>query len=289
MIELDEIALDDLPRWTNWPARLLGLEAFSTPVRTTEKVAKEYGDEKWQFALDAFRKSAGKADAAALRDKYYALQGEAQRAAVYRGRLVAAYIPEIMQRYDNLLIEWMSPAIAKAKTVVELGAGFGQVLWALRAHFPEKIFRGGEFTDSAVELARHLYDKHPDISVEHVNFYDSDYAVLAKAEGPVVVLTSQAIEQIPDCRCVIDTLSKYRRKISSVFHIEPAYDLQETTTLLGQMRRRYIEINDYNRNLFSLLKSRSDVRILKMEKDVIGWNAFNSLGMVQWEFNGGAS
>ena len=37
------------------------------------------------------------------------------------------------------------------------------------------------------------------------------------------------------------------------------------------MRRRYIEINDYNRNLFGTLKSRADIRIVRLEQDVIGW------------------
>jgi hypothetical protein len=50
------------------------------------------------------------------------------------------------------------------------------------------------------------------------------------------------------------------------------------------MRRRYLEINDYNRNLFGTLKGRADIRIVRLEQDVIGWNPFNCLGMVHWEF-----
>lgn len=284
MSEMQEIALNDLPRWSSWPARLMGLESFVPPVRTTEKVAKEYGQEKWQGALDAFEKSGGTLDSADLRREYYALDGGVERAAVYRGKLVAAYAPTIMQWYDGLLADWMGASIGEARTVVELGAGFGQVLWALRQRFPGKSFRGGEYTDSAVALAGRLYADHSDISVEHVNFYDSEYKVIEKAEGPVVVLTSQALEQIPDSRTVIDTLAKYRGKIAAVFHMEPAFDLQDPTTLLGQMRRRYIEMNDYNRNLVSVLKARADIRIVRIEKDVIGWNAFNSLGMIHWEF-----
>ena len=284
MTDLQEIALDDLPHWSNWPARMLGLESFVPPVRTTEKIAQEYGEEKWQSAFDALEKSGRTLDATALRKMYYAQGGEAPRAAVYRGKLVAARTPTIMQWYDDLLADWMGPSIGKTRTIVELGAGFGHVLWSLRQRFPGKIYRGGEYTDSAVQLANILYASHPDISVEHVNFYDTDYAVLDKAEGPTVVLTSQAIEQIPDCRCIIDALAKHKNKIAAVFHIEPAYDLQTPTTLIGQMRRRYLEINDYNRNLFAVLKGRPDIRIVKLEQDVIGWNPFNSLGIVHWEF-----
>lgn len=284
MTDIEEIPLDDLPRWSNWPARMLGLESFVPPVRTTEKIAQEYGQEKWQFALDTFEKSGRTLDATALRKMYYAQGGDAPRAAVYRGKLVAARTPTIICWYDDLLADWMGPSIGGARTVVELGAGFGHVLWSLRQRFPGKVYRGGEYTDSAVKLAELLYADHPDISVQHVNFYDNDYAVLDEAEGPVVVFTSQAIEQIPDCRGIIDALAKHRSKIAAVFHIEPAFDLQTPATLLGQMRRRYLEINDYNRNLFGTLKSRADIRIVRLEQDVIGWNPFNCLGMVHWEF-----
>jgi len=34
------------------------LKSFVPPVRTTEKIAQEYGREKWQFVLDTFEKSA---------------------------------------------------------------------------------------------------------------------------------------------------------------------------------------------------------------------------------------
>lgn len=285
MSEPKEIPLNELPRWSVWPARLLGNEPFKAQVRTTDKVADEYGKDKWQAALDAFTESGGKLEAPELRRQYYARDGGAQRAAVYRGKIVAAYAPEISDWYDDLFAEWMQPSIAKARTVVELGAGFGQVLWALRQRFPGKLWRGGEYTDSAVELASRLYAPHPDISVEHVNFYDKSYAVIEKAEGPIVVYTSQALEQIPDCSGVIETLGKYRDKIAAVFHLEPAFGLQDGETVLGLMRRRYLEINDYNRNLVDVLKAHPDVRILRMEKDVIGWNAFNSLGMIHWEFN----
>ncbi|MCW5745892.1 MAG: class I SAM-dependent methyltransferase [Alphaproteobacteria bacterium] len=278
------IDLNDLPRWSTWSARLLGLETFEQPVRTQSKIDEEYGRVKWQACLDAWRTSGGKLDADQLRASYYASDPSALRPAVYHGKLLAAPASQIMAWYDDLLAEWMTAAIGRATTIVELGAGFGHILWALRRRFPGKQWRGGEYTASAVELAAGLYATHPDISVERFDFYDSRYAVLERAAAPVVVLTSQALEQIPDARGTLDTLAKYRDKIIAGFHIEPAYDLQDTSTLLGQMRRRYLEINDYNRNLFGELRRRPEIRVLRMEQDVIGWNPFNSLGMAHWEF-----
>lgn len=284
MTELQRIDINDLPRWSEWSARLLGLAAFTPPVRTVQKIEEEYGKVKYAACLEQWQASGGTLDATELRMFHYAQNPSALRPAVYKGELVAVQASQIMAWYDDLLADWMAETIGKARTVVELGAGFGHILWSLRKRFPGKQWRGGEYTDTAVKLAAGLYRDYPDISVEQFDFYADRYPILEKAEAPVVVLTSQAQEQIPDSRSTLDTLTKYRDKIIAGFHIEPAYDLQDTSTLLGQMRRRYLEINDYNRNLFGELQRRPEIRIRRMEKDVIGWNPFNSLGMVHWEF-----
>ena len=108
--------------------------------------------------------------------------------------------------------------------------------------------------------------------------------MIEKAKGPVVVITSQALEQVPQSARVVETLSKYRNKIDRVIHLEPAYALYDDGSLLGLMRRRYIEINDYNRDLVSTLKDRRDVKIMQLEPNIVGWNQFNSLALIEWRF-----
>jgi len=154
-----------------------------------------------------------------------------------------------MQWYDDLLAEWVGPTLGKARTVVELGAAFGHMLWSLRQRFPGKLYRGGEYTESGIQVANLLYANHPDISVEHLNFLRQRLRRPRQGGRSRGGADQSGDRAIPDCRCIIDVLAKHRTKIAAVIHIEPAYDLQTPTTLLGQMRRRYIEINDYNRNL----------------------------------------
>src|SRR5262245_3293057 len=202
---LQTIDIDDLPRWSDWPARLMGLDSFTPPVRTQAKIEAEYGQVKYAVCLKAWEESGRALDATQLRLHHYAQDPAALRAAVYKGRLVAAPSSQIIAWYDDLLAEWMAAAIGRARTVVELGCGFGHILWSLRQRFPGKQWRGGEYTATAVDLAAGLYAAHPDISVERFDFYADRYPVLDKAEGPVVVLTSQAQEQIPDSRSTLDT------------------------------------------------------------------------------------
>jgi hypothetical protein len=278
-----EILLNDLPNWTDWPARLLGVREFKTVVRDRAKIDAEYSKDKWQKCLDAFETSAGTATATDLRRQYYDLNSSKLRACVLDNKVVSLSNDDLMAHYDNILLDGMKSAVESCETIVELGCGFGHILWMLRRAFPGKEYRGGDYAGSAVELGKKLYHAMPDISVQKFDFYASSYDIIENAKGPVVVLTSQALEQIPSSAQVVETLAKYKSKISRVFHLEPAYALYDDS-LLGLMRRRYIEINDYNRDLVSTLQTRSDVEFLRMEANAIGWNPFNSLAMMEWRF-----
>lgn len=281
---LKEIPINDLPRWSGWPAKLIGIEDFAAVTRDLNKIHAEYSEDKWQKCADMFDAAGGNVNALELRRMIYDLHSNKRRAAIVNGKLVDASNAEVISWYDHVLTSALRESVGQSRTIVELGCGIGHMLWVLRSQFPGKIYRGGDYADSAIALAARLYAKTPDISVEKFNFYAQDYGILEKAEGPVVVLTSQALEQVPQSAGVIDSLLKYRNKISRVFHMEPAYALYEDGTLLGQLRRRYIEVNDYNRDLVTALKSRRDVEVLRVEPHVVGWNPFNSLALIEWRF-----
>jgi hypothetical protein len=205
------------------------------------------------------------------------------RAAIVRGALVTISTRRLLEEFDGVLFGAMADSIGESRSVVELGSSFGPILGDLADRFPGRKYLGGEYSENAVTLAGELYADRSDIEVRRLNFYDDAYEVLEQAEGPVTVFTSQAIEQVPSAAHVIAVLAKYREKISSVFHLEPSYELYDDS-LLGLMRRRYIELNDYNRDLIGVLRGRSDLRILRVEPEVIGWNPFNALALVHWTF-----
>jgi hypothetical protein len=106
--------------------------------------------------------------------------------------------------------------------------------------------------------------------------------VLDRASGPVTVLTAQAIEQLPTAANVVETLLRYADRIDTVYHLEPAYELQGNS-LMGLLRQRYLDLNDYNRDLIGQLKRHADrIEILDIRKDAIGFNPFNALAWIKW-------
>ena len=176
------------------------------------------------------------------------------------------------------------PEIKDGDAVVELGAGFGYNLHLLSKISKKNVeYLGGEYSRNAVTLAAKVFEGRANISVEHFNFYDEDYAILKKIDRPIVLFTAHAIEQIPDISNMFKVLSKYRKKIRSVVHLEPLYSTDKST-LLGLMRQRYAEVNDYSRNLLPLLEKTSGIKITSVKRDVMGGSPLNPTSVIKWHY-----
>jgi hypothetical protein len=97
------------------------------------------------------------------------------------------------------------------------------------------------------------------------------------------VLTCHALEQLPDARCVIAALERVRERILRVVHVEPLFR-PSRHNLIGMLRNRYAELNDYNRNLLEVVESHPEIEIQKLETDVFGNNPLNPSSVLVWQF-----
>ncbi len=195
-------------------------------------------------------------------------------------------LAEARSRWNKLFLDTVGRELEECNSVVELGAGYGYNLWRLRREWPNLLSLGGEYSKNAIELASRLYNNDPGIKVQYFNFYEaSTYDLIDLADPPILVLTVHAIEQLPCSSMVFDCLVKFREKIAGVFHFEPVHELYGNS-LLGLMRSRYTEVNDYNRDLRSQLQRRSNMRIVDIQSSVLGLNPMNPTSVIFWEFVG---
>lgn len=184
----------------------------------------------------------------------------------------------------SLMIEAMSDAVKRCATVVELGAGYGYFLDRLRQQFSDKKFCGADFSPSAVEIAQRVFVNSSNSSFYHCDLTDShSYCFLDAAEPPLVIFTHHAISQVRDSSDFIDALAKYRQKIETVFNFEPLY-FPENKTLLGVLRRRYLEQAGYNKDFLDVLKKRTDIDMVDVREHVFGSNPICPVSIVQWSF-----
>lgn len=278
---MERIELRDLPRWSQWPERLLGLVPWSTPERTIEKIEAEYNRDKYERCLDFLNGAGGAAGPDEV--KTFELGASAGRQICFSvgPDLFQSSVEDVRRQYYALLADRLAPAIEKCRTVVELGCGYGYNLWMLHGRWPDRHFAGGEYAAKAVALAEKLYAGGNGPRVEQFNFYESPYTLLEKLEGPIVVFTSHALEQLPRAAGVVDALAS-SAKVVDVFHFEPVYELQADQELMAMMRRRYIEANDYNRDLLTAVRAHPQAELLSVEENIFGLNPLNPTSVIHW-------
>jgi hypothetical protein len=281
---MKSIALQDLPRWSDWPARLLGIASWKIPERTIEKIDSEYDKDKYAKCLAYLEGQSGSVTPEQVKQFEFGSNQDRSICISLGDDLYELSLKEARSMYYDLLSEALAPEIAKSNSVVELGAGYGYNLWMLRDRFREKTFFGGEYSANATQIATRLYADSDRISVRQFNFYSPEsYQFLGGLKPPILILTSHAVEQIPRAAPLLDNLAIHRDRIGSVFHFEPVHG-KPGSTLLQLLRYRYTETNDYNRDLLPELAGRQNVEIVSRRDNVYGMNPLNPSSIIHWRY-----
>lgn len=273
---LREIALDELPAFSPWPARLLGLAAARDEPRTPERVMREYDRDKYGPLLDAVKR-----DPALTADDVRRLElgsPDAPVAMSIGDRLFAAPAAEALRRTTEALVERVGSRLGAARSIVDLGCGYGYQLARLGDAHPRPQLRGGELSPRAVRLARHL-----GMAVDRFDFAGGTCAPLEQAAAPAVVVLSYTVNQLPSAAVAVELLAAHRDRIDRVVCFDAERRAQDDG-LLGLLRRRYMELNRYSWDLLDVLDARPDVRVEAFEPNVIGPNALLPASLVAWRF-----
>lgn len=249
-----------------WSKRLLGLSDFQKK-RDILQVEKEYNLDKYAKLLEFNLKTI----------EEYKIK-EFEIAGLKSGSIMPISFGDAifnvpLQVARNLYYGLIKSKIEKysSTNICELGCGYGYNL----SYLSNKVY-GGEYSKNAVKLGVKL-----GMEVSEFNYYETESYNLIKPD--TTVFTTHSIEQIPDATVIIKSLEKNKSKINYVIHFEPTVAV-ERSTLFGLMRNKYMELNDYNRNLIEVLKSNSNVEILELEYDIFGLVPLNSSNLIVWKF-----
>ncbi len=286
--EFQRISADDLESWCPWVGPIVrGERPYGS--RTYRASQGEY--EKNYAACSAHCERLG--DAAtpeAIRRFQLGMDraregGRKQNLCVSFGEELVEMEPgEANKLYCWILTDAIKDAADTCNTIVELGAGYGYLISRLAESVQGVQFVGADASENAIALGRHLFRNDNRVSFKRFNFYEaSSYAFLAELDPPLLVYTSHAIEQLPTARPFLEHLEPYRASIAAVIHMEPG-DHRTGESKLADLRRRYIETWDYNRDLLVELEARRDVSIIRREDDVIGLNPLNPSTLSHWRY-----
>jgi hypothetical protein len=275
--------IDDLPAFSSWPARLLGLEAWSPRQKTAAEVIREYDHEKWGALL--MRMDSAPAEVTVDDVERWSLEGVAQSLCSVGDR-VELLSPAAGRQRHILMVESVLRRYLPASALVELGAGYGSIILRVsrEREFADLPLFAGEYTASGIELIRRLSQAEGiPMTVGRCDLGSNRIVNFAVPEG-ALVFTSMAVHYIPLLSTdYVQGIAALRPSV--VVNIEPCYEHCDSVTLTGVLRRRYIEVNDYNRNLVSLLRAQQAegaLRILEELPAVLGVNPLLPVSVIVW-------
>jgi hypothetical protein len=280
--DLVPIAFDDLAKHSAWPRRLLGLEPFGVRQKSEREVLREFQDERWGTLLDFARRL----DRPTLAEIEEVAAGPSVDAPCYlEGAFYLANQKQMLAAHLDLYAEVLEPHIDGATCLVELGAGFGSKLLglSLRKPFSNIPMAAGEYTESGCALISLLAEKmNKPVNVGRCDFRKLTVSGFEIPEG-ALVFTSYAAHYVPKLPMdLVGFLRGFRPK--AVVHFEPCYEYFDEQSVHGLMCRRYMELNDYTRNLAAAVEAgrRSGGISVEVRKNILGSNPFLPLSIIKW-------
>jgi len=286
------ITLNELPKHSDWPNKILGETDWTIPNRNIDKIREEYEQDKY-LQLREFQRTNNVTDPLKIRQKqikgrsWHFSKSEQSTKSICVSEDTELYVAPVLaaQEYNDMkVINTLRKVLNGGETVVELGCGYGYNLHVLNQEFPECEFFGGEFSENAVEIASNLFSDDDNITVEQFNYYNKEWTLFDRDTNNLVVFTRLSIEQLPQCGPAIERLMQAAgAELEDAIHLEPIYEMHDTESLLQLLRKKYAEINDYNRDLLTVLKNQSDISIQATEYDVFGFNGLNPMSLIHWQ------
>jgi hypothetical protein len=170
-------------------------------------------------------------------------------------------------------------------SIVELGAGFGNIILNIAKKIDKNIgIYAAEYTQNGQKLINEVaINDKIHISVGGCDFETGQIKNISVPNNSCVI-TSYASHYVPvlDSK-FIDSIVDLKPKV--VIHFEPVYEHCDDS-LYGLLRKRYIEINDYNTNLMTLIRekqSAGELEILKENPCVFAINPLLSISVIVWK------
>ena len=276
-------SLDELPKFSPWPARLLGLEPWTTKAKSGDEIEREFGREKWGVLLERFHAH----PEARLEDvdRWAAGDGDATTLASVDQHIVEMSPAESHEAYIAYIASALEPHLP-ATALIELGCGYGSVILGLarKAAFQDIAYLAADFTSSGPELAQGLAKRESiGLVTGRADFNASPLTNLEIPEGALIytAYAAQYVESLNDG--FVEGLAALRPK--AVVHIEPLYEHCDPSTLLGLLRQRYIQANGYNRNLSTILhdhEALGSLEIIHESAPGFGPNPLLAASVIAW-------
>ena len=277
------VPIEELARWSPWPARLLGVEPFLAAPSNPASIEREFGRDKWGALLKIFSEKSS----FTLVDIEAAEQNLNGEIACY-DESIGFYISragDAINRQLNYYEAALNLEVDGASSLVELGAGYGNKLFSLseKAPFKHLPLYAAEYTKSGCDLVKLISKKlNKKVQVGYCDFNDLEMSGLEIPPNSII-FTSYSVHYVPALRKqFVEFLLKLKPK--TVFHFEPCYEHYDLQSLHGLMCRRYMQLNHYTKNIASQIEEgcANIGAQFEAKHNSFGSNPFLPFSIIKW-------
>lgn len=283
MIVKRRITLDELPQYHELVRTMLSGGALPQRVKTEAELVREFDVEKWGGLLREAEQSGVGFGYRAVDRLHMATLGHC--VSVHGDALVWEPQTAATRRFRRLIGETLA-SLMPATALVEFGAGYGGMFFAaaraVRSSAP--ALYALEYSASGRELIRRIAAAEGlNVTIGACNLSAVPMTPVAIPPG-AVIFTCFAAHYVP---VMSEQFTESLRALQpkAVAHFEPLVHPETEQTTLGILRRRYLESNDYNRNMFDVLTSAQRagrIRIESMDRAWFGLNPLLPASRVIW-------
>jgi len=280
-LEGERISVNDLAKYSIWPKRIFGCEEFAVKKKTTEEVTREYNSDKWGMLLDKIKSSNGN-----LEDLLSLTYDKSNMFPILIGNEIVLQNHFSAFNYYISLVAQTLKQYLPIHNLVELGAGSGNIILSLSKDEALKNanFYAGEYAQNGIDLIKSVAEKENINIIVGKSDFTADKIMDFAIPNNSVLFTSFAAICVPKLNDkFLDNILDLKPAL--IVNFEPCYEYYEENTILGLMQKKYIELNDYNTNIASLLHKwheKGKIKILDVRKNIFGSNPFLPASIIVW-------
>jgi hypothetical protein len=262
-------------------ARCIARLAFKNVRRTNDVVDSEYNSGGWDRVLNE------RAWLAGTLEEFLIGKDNAARLAKVESQIVQIATTDYYRYRIGSLSELLARYAGEAKSLLELGAGFGYNLLSLSLDQQWSRLRGFDIAPNGIEAGRQIADhfKLADrISFDRIDLTDANDMSFREVKDSTV-FTYFCIEQIPySVEAVVENILKAKPK--RVINVEPATDMLDLLQPRDLSSWLYLKSMDYQTRLFLYLdeiEMAGRIRILARGRMTFASTIYNDGNLRVWE------
>jgi hypothetical protein len=282
-----EVSFDELPKYSPWSARMLGLSEWSRPDRTEDDLEREFERETYIPQYYFLTKNKKINDFYSLHTSIYP---EMKTAVCVMKNQFKKLSMENAISMDVAVIEKWIVSFLPASAVVDVGAGNGRTIITLgsKKEFADIPLYALEKMPSARNIIKTMaLRNNKPVIVGQCDLTKNPFTTADIPENSVIYTNYVIHEMGCLSEDIINAFLSLKPKM--VIHFEPFISFYDMKTMRGQLWAAYMKINKYNIEFDALLHRLNGdlIEIVAEEENIFGINPYLPKSMIAWRPVGG--